>query len=375
MRRFKLWKSASDIDAVLRARIRQAYQDVPLYQRLGEMFRIQPESIRTVYDLSTLPIISKTDLVRDTPEDHLHPNALTRKTQVRVTSGTTGWEVDTHMTRAELNFRRYIFLRRIWFSAGRPFPMKLAQAGSWIEPGPQGEVRHTGTWPLHVVHISRRLSPKQQAAVLAAERATVIIGCPSALDVIAAELPDLDVRWHRPRLIITRGEILRPQMKRNLEHAFRSSVLDFYSAEETGLIAWQCPENPDIMHVEQDACIVEIVDPSGVPVPAGTPGDIVVTNLFNRTMPLIRYRIGDQSEVASKSDFTCTCSRIGTSIRAPFGRPDDFIILPDGERISPTIDTVGLTAVPQRKNPSKGSGVFGPAWIRTRDLPLIRRAL
>lgn len=337
MRRFKLRKSASDIDAVVRSNVCRAYRDVPMYRRLGRTSQVRPETVRGVDDLPRLPLVEKNHFVDVPLEDHLRSGVRMRQTRVRVTSGTTGWELDIHMSPAELNFRRFIFLRRIWLSAGRPLSMRVVHAGAWIEPGPPSEIHKSGAGPLRFVQISRHLSLQEQAATLGAERPTVITGCPSALDVIANEMANLDMRWGGPRLIVTRGEILRSQTRRILEQVYQCKVIDFYSAEEIGLIAWQCPENSDIMHIAQDSCVVEIVDAAGQPVPAGTPGDVVITNLFNRTMPFIRYRIGDRSKIVPRSVFNCSCPRVGVSMRSPSGRPDDFIILPSGERISPRV--------------------------------------
>ena len=82
---------------------------------------------------------------------------------------------------------------------------------------------------------------------------------------------------------------------------------------------------------------MEVVDDDGNPSPPGHDGTVVVTNLFNRTMPLIRYVLGDHTAVVDGDVGECRCGTGLMSIRTPAGRSEDFITLPDGQRVSPRI--------------------------------------
>lgn len=308
-----------------------------MYRRLWAAAGVRPEHIRGVRDLVQLPIMTKADLLAHPVEDHLRRGALRRRTEIRVTSGTTGGQLDIYMSRSELLVRRYILWKQMWRDANRVLPMTIVQAGSWVTPGPRGEIRSFRAYPLRFVHISRHLPIAEQVVALAGSHPTIITGCPSQLEIIATEASRLDIEGIHPEAVVTRGEILRPQTRQILEAFFRSKVVNYYSAEEIGLIAWECPEAHDIMHVQQDSCVVEILDEHGQRVPAGEEGDVVVSNLFNRTMPFIRYRIGDRSKQVSGPAIACSCRGVRQSIRAPLGRPDDFITLPNGERASPRI--------------------------------------
>jgi len=104
----------------------------------------------------------------------------------------------------------------------------------------------------------------------------------------------------------------------------------------------------------------------------GEYGEIVVTSLFNYTMPLIRYNIGD---IGTFTDKKCACGRGLPLIKSLEGRTDDFLILPSGKKISPrTInvieDVAGVSryqTIQESKNRIvvnlvKGNG-FGPKTI------------
>ncbi|MGB2983656.1 MAG: hypothetical protein WBC63_07345 [Candidatus Bipolaricaulia bacterium] len=347
VRRFTLRKSPAAIDAVLRRLVCDAHRDVPVYRQSWEAALVRTERFKGVEDLMQLPIITKGDLLTCDPAGRLRRNPRKGRTVWRVTSGMSGANLEVHMSRAELVFRRLNLWSRMWRDAGRPLPLTIVQAGAWIPPGSRGEILAFNAFPLRAVHISRRLPITEQARALAKARPTILTGCPSSLELLAIEVSRLEIDSIRPAVVVTRGEILRPQVRELLGSVFRCRVADYYSAEETGLIAWQCPDAPDIMHVNRDACVVEILDESGVPTRPGEEGDVVVTNLFNRTMPFIRYRIGDRSARLPDSPVGCHCRRAEQSIRAPLGRSDDFIVLPSRERISPRLvdDIVYLASI------------------------------
>jgi phenylacetate-CoA ligase len=78
---------------------------------------------------------------------------------------------------------------------------------------------------------------------------------------------------------------------------------------------------------------LEIVDPEGRHLSPGEEGDILVTNLHNYTMPLIRYRIGD---LGIMQQGACPCGRPHPLLKAVTGRSGASFRLADGTMISPT---------------------------------------
>lgn len=97
-----------------------------------------------------------------------------------------------------------------------------------------------------------------------------------------------------------------------------SKIYNTYAASE-GISALNCTENREEMHLNDDMCIVEPVDASGNKVNKGTlSSKIYVTNLFNFTLPLIRYQIDDELLFLNK---TCDCGVNHQLIAEPQGRP------------------------------------------------------
>ena len=131
--------------------------------------------------------------------------------------------------------------------------------------------------------------------------------------------------------LITDSEVLEPHVRGDLERAFGVSPLDVYDSWEGGFISWQCSERAGY-HVNADAVIIEILDDQDRPVPAGEQGDVVITNLWNSTTPMIRYRTGD---VAALLPDPCPCGITLPLMSQVEGRRIDWVIKRDGSRVSP----------------------------------------
>ena len=100
-------------------------------------------------------------------------------------------------------------------------------------------------------------------------------------------------------------------------------------------LAFECKENSGY-HIISNSVIIEFVK-DGRNIDEGAQGDIVVTSLFNYTMPLIRYNIGD---IGTFTKEKCSCGRGLPLVKSIEGRKDDFLILPSGRKISPRMINV-----------------------------------
>ncbi|WP_340202361.1 CoF synthetase [Ascidiimonas sp. W6] len=94
--------------------------------------------------------------------------------------------------------------------------------------------------------------------------------------------------------IIAISESLPKETKELMEYFFNCSVVSRYSNMENGIIAQQLPNKGDDFYINTASYIVEVLDfTTNLPVKDGKPGKIVVTDLFNYAMPMIRYDTGD----------------------------------------------------------------------------------
>lgn len=104
-----------------------------------------------------------------------------------------------------------------------------------------------------------------------------------------------------PRGIITTAGTLYPFMREKTTAIFGCPVFNRYGSREVSLIAGE-RTNYDGMVVSNFNNFIEVVDDAGTPVPPGKEGNILVTNLINFAMPLVRYAIGDRGILAPPSD-------------------------------------------------------------------------
>jgi len=130
----------------------------------------------------------------------------------------------------------------------------------------------------------------------------------------------------RPRAIVTTSEVLATDDRRAIERAFHSKVFNEYGCGELGTIAHECSEGD--FHINDENMIVEILDGERACEP-GEKGELVVTELNNHALPLVRYRTGD---FAAFKESPCSCGRSLATLDRLYGRAYDFVVSPTGRR-------------------------------------------
>ena len=169
-------------------------------------------------------------------------------------------------------------------------------------------------------------SPADLAARLGAFHPDLLIGYPSALRPLAAE--QLAGRLGiEPRAVLSAAEVLDASASKAIEAAWGSAPVDIYGTTETAGIASTCTSGR--RHVYEDLVIVEPVDADYRPVPPGVTGErILVTVLFSRTLPLIRYEMSDRVRLGGHG---CPCGRSFRLLEEVEGRAEDILHLPGAE--------------------------------------------
>jgi len=120
-----------------------------------------------------------------------------------------------------------------------------------------------------------------------------------------------------PNGIVTTAGALYPEMREKIESTFGCTVYNRYGSREVGDMACSCRERKGL-HLSPWNHYLEILDDSLAPVRSGEAGKIHVTTLRNRSMPLIRYDIGDLAVPAKNPE--CPCGRGSPLIRKVEGR-------------------------------------------------------
>jgi len=134
----------------------------------------------------------------------------------------------------------------------------------------------------------------------------------------------------RPSGIIATSMMLIPSERRVIEEVFGVPVTNRYGCEEVSLIACECEQHRGL-HLNADHNIVEFLRDDGTPCDPGEDGRIVVTELVNFGMPMIRYEVGDRGVPGSRR---CPCGRGLPMMEHVTGRVADFLVATDGHRVA-----------------------------------------
>jgi phenylacetate-CoA ligase len=151
----------------------------------------------------------------------------------------------------------------------------------------------------------------------------VLISYPSVIRRLAEEQQAGRLRI-APRKFSSCAETLTRDVRDLAAQAWDAPVLDVYASTETCVIGAECPWATGL-HVPEDLLIVEVVDAHNRPVPPGVLGDkVLVTVLFNRALPLIRYELTDLAALATQR---CPCGRPHLRLASIRGRREDLLHL------------------------------------------------
>lgn len=169
----------------------------------------------------------------------------------------------------------------------------------------------------------------QEPSLTRAKRATnaeasLWYGYAGVIAAMADAVLDEGMTLPGPPVIVTMAEKLQPNWRARIEKAFGSGVVEEYGCNDGGVIAHSCTEG--LLHVAENVSVLEILD-GDRPCARGEEGEVVVTNLHTRTMPFIRYRIGDRAVLGPQH---CPCGVPGMTLVSVNGRQADSVHLADG---------------------------------------------
>jgi len=330
--------------------VRYVYDRVPYYRHIMNERGISPADIARPSDLPQLPVLTKEDI--RTRSSELIAEGFPRS---QLVEGHTGGSTGTPLC--------FVASREGRWTHGYARSMRaLEWAG--LYPGDRTCLVAKGRLPdsarsslLEALsrHFSRDTfidcsSFTDATLPLAVERIarakpSALRGYTSAICIIGEHIRDTGRAAPDIGVIVVGGEQLFDEQRELLHQVFGSQPFSCYSSFENFEIAMEC-EAHEGMHVNAEDLIVEIVDDSGRPLPPGQSGHVLVTNLHEYGMPLIRYNTDDESFLL---DGACPCGRQLPRIGAVTGKTGNIIYTPSGKRLSP------LTL---------GSSSLGPMGVR-----------
>jgi phenylacetate-CoA ligase len=332
----------------LRRIVRHAYDNVELYKRKWNEVGIGPEDIKTIDDLNRLPIVTKEDLRKSFPEGMMAKNYDSKDCRMMATSGSSGTPIKIFVERDRVLFdmaKSFFWMKLTGFEKslgttkfGKSLGIVVTREDS-MECVMDNEI----SWPykgrMHRCNVMDE--PKNHVKALNDVKPNTLITYPSVLKNIALFALGEKVEVHQPELIITSGEIFDNHTKKVAEKVFSGQFLNHYGATEGGTIASECPKHEGL-HVSWNV-IVELMS-NGEVVQPGTPGQVVITDLYKKATPIIRYAgLGD---VAIMKAGWGACNVKSFVLESVEGRLVDSIILEDGKIVHPYTLTLLMQDVP-----------------------------
>jgi phenylacetate-CoA ligase len=133
---------------------------------------------------------------------------------------------------------------------------------------------------------------------------------------------------HQPKVVVSSVDKLRRLTREKIESVFGTKIYDYYGTREVHGIAGECKES--LLHIFMFNNYVEVLDEQNRPVREGEEGKVVVTNLHNYSMPLIRYELGDMAILGPKR---CKCGNPLPTLKEITGRIMDYFVKEDGSLI------------------------------------------
>jgi len=135
--------------------------------------------------------------------------------------------------------------------------------------------------------------------------------------------------FHHPRVITFSSDGLSDSIREIIEQKFGIPVFGTYQAVEALKIGFECEQHLGY-HLNIDLCAVSMIDDRGHPVAPGQPGELVVSNLYNRAMVLLNYRLGD---LGVMSPHPRGCGRNLPLLEQLVGKTNQILALPDGRKL------------------------------------------
>ena len=351
------WLSREELERVQLAALNDvlaAARRIPFYRERLEAASIGPEGVRSLEELASLPPLERADVQRLGIEGMRRPGGFVIRRQ---TSGTTGQPVEVVWPLEMMAWVDGADRRSLdWLGVGLG-DRRLYVRGSTSSSRLSRRIRALAFNSDRVIPAALEDAEYRQAAVARVRRKppAIVFGNVKSTDRLALAVEG-DAPFEAGVVVTTAGK-LHPHYREMIERGFDCPLYERYGTLEIGLIAHPCREQKR-QHLAAEVVLVEVVREDGTPAEPGELGDVLVTCLRNRTMPLIRYRVGDLGSLAGDS---CPCGRGLPVLESLVGRTNEMLARVDGGLVLPYVMVDELMAI-------AGPGLLEFKIVQQQDL-------
>ncbi len=306
--------------------IQRAYDNVSLFRKRMDEQGLKPADIRDLEDIARLPFTVKTDL-RDTYPFGLFASSMKDIVRLHASSGTTGKPIVVAYTQEDLQVWTNVMLRS--FAACGLHEGDIIQNAYGYGLFTGGLGAHYGAEALGatVIPISGG-NTQRQLMVMKDFGVTAICCTPSYFLHLIDQAPEVGVNIKELplRVGVFGAEPWTESMRQRIEADSGIKAFDIYGLSEIigPGVAMECPCQAG-PHIFEDCFFPETIDPKTLkPCADGEEGELVITTLAKKAMPMIRYRTRDITALTSEQ---CECGRTLRRIKRISRRSDDMFII------------------------------------------------
>jgi phenylacetate-CoA ligase len=309
-----------------------AYENCTYYKSIFSKIQITPHNIKSYPDLLKVPILTK-KMIQDNTDD-LISKLYNKETLISSkTGGSTGKSLTLFFNKECEEMRNAAAWRSDRWANWDLGDMRAAIWGNPPKADTLNKKIRSALYDRIIYLDTMDLNEKSMMEFIDVYRKykpPIIFGHSHSIYIFTRFLEEKGIRDLKPKGIISTSMMLMPHERELIERVFQCKVTDRYGCEEVGLIASECDKHEG-MHLNIDHLYIEFIKEDGSPAKPGEEGNIVVTDLINRGMPLIRYKVED---VGVPTDRKCSCGRGLPLMEKVAGRVADFLVRREGSLVA-----------------------------------------
>jgi phenylacetate-CoA ligase len=320
----------------IRKMVKYAYF-APMYHDIYKKVGFYPDDIKSIDDLSKLPTVSKLDFKKYYPDGLISSTVKKNKLLEITTSGTTGKSLSLYVDMFDIIKGLFGYLRSIKEHGLNWRKDKITVIADFaphtIETGymKKGLSSIIGSGFLRNWQWLNTNDPPEKVANEIDNFNPDFIGGYTGMLGHLSLLKEKGICKNvNPKVIASTGAPLNKSLKNLIEQTFNAPVFEFYAATESGPIAFQCKNGK--YHIMSDLVYLEFLK-NGELVKSKEAGKLIVTKLFGKGTPIIRYE--SINDIVAPLYEVCDCGMAGGLIYRIYGRDDISIYTPDGRMLLP----------------------------------------
>lgn len=297
------------------------------YKSLFKTIKFDPSSVKSIEDIKLLPVLSKGN-IKDNLDKLIADEYRHKKKWPIRTGGSTSVPLRLFINDEGIEHRKAVTLRHnswagyepgdllgaIWGNTDKEYSFKerlyniLVNRSLYLDT-----LKMDDKYILSFVNLIKK------------KKVRILMGHSHSVFKFAEFIKRKGINGIQLRGIITTAEMLYDHERKVIEEVFGNIVFNRYGCEEVGLIASECEEH-DGLHINSDGLIAEVLNSD-----EKKPGRIIITDLYNRAVPLIRYDIMDMATIKTGP---CRCGRTLPRLGKIMGRTTNFLYTPEGKMVS-----------------------------------------